>query len=104
MELRLRNKSWVLESELGVGLSDCRLKLTNFARHFLRKFLLFFLWGPSPHPALNIAFPLGNGVLRSEEGGGFRKEGDSGEGENRRKKGRAKCAQENLVSKLKSKV
>ena len=39
---------------------------------------------------MNIAFPLGNGgVLRSEEG-----EGDGGEGEKRRNKGRAKGAQE----------
>ena len=44
---------------------------------------------------LNIAFPLGNGgMLRSEEGEGFRKEGDGGEGENRKKKGRAKSAQD----------
>ena len=50
----------------------------------------------APQP-LNIAFPLGNGgVLRSEEGEGFRKEGDGGEGEKRRKKGRAKSAQ-NLI-------
>ena len=47
----------------------------------------------APQP-LNIAFSLGNGgVLRSEEGGGFRKEGDGGEGEKRRKKGRSKSAQ-----------
>ena len=74
-----------------------------FARHFLRKFLLFFcgvipfktLAAPQP---LNIAFPLGNGgVLRSEEGGGFRKEGDGGEGEKKRKKGRAKSAQNTVV-------
>ena len=47
----------------------------------------------APQP-LNIAFPLGNGgVLRSEEGEGFRKEGDGGAGEKKRKKGRAKSAQ-----------
>ena len=47
----------------------------------------------APQP-LNIAFPLGNGgVLRSEEGEGFRNEGDGGEGEKRRIKGRAKGAQ-----------
>ena len=47
----------------------------------------------APQP-LNIVFPLGNGgVLRSEEGGGFRKEGDGGEGEKRRKKRtRKKCS------------
>ena len=31
--------------------------------------------------------------MRSEEGEGFRKEGDGGEGEKRRKRGRAKSAQ-----------
>ena len=47
----------------------------------------------APQP-LNIGFPLGNRVfLRSEEGEGFRKEGDGGEGEKRRKRGRAKSAQ-----------
>ena len=63
------------------------------ARHFLRKFLLFFFCGVTPSKILaapqplNIAFPLGNGgVLRSEEGGGFRKEGDGGEGEKKGKK------------------
>ena len=70
--------------------------LTNFCAPFFKEIPSFFcgvtpsktLAAPQP---LNIAFPLGNGgVLRSEEGGGFRKEGDGGEGEKRRKKGRAK--------------
>ena len=71
--------------------------LSNFCAPFLRKFLFFFcgvtpsktLAAPQP---LNIAFPLGNGgVLRSEEGEGFRKEGDGGAGKKKkRKKGRAK--------------
>ena len=40
----------------------------------------------APQP-LNIAFPLGNGgVLRSEEGEGFRKEGGGGAGEKEGKK------------------
>ena len=50
---------------------------------------------PSPHPRpLNIAFPLGNGgVLRSEEGGGFRRKGTVGRGKKRRKKWtRKKCS------------
>ena len=47
----------------------------------------------APQP-LNIAFPLGNGgFLRSEEGGGFRKEGDGGEGEKKKeKRTRKKCS------------
>ena len=66
-------------------------KLTNFSRHFLRKFLLFLWVTPSKTLAaaqpLHIAFPLGNGgVLRSEEGEGFKKEGDGGEGEKEGKK------------------
>ena len=69
-------------------------KLTNFCAPFFKEILFFFWVTPSKTLAapqsLNIAFPLGNGgVLRSEEGGGFRKEGDGGEGEKRRKKGRA---------------
>ena len=35
--------------------------------------------------------------MRSEEGGGFSKEGDGGEEEKRRKKGRAKSAQKILA-------
>ena len=73
--------------------------LTNFCAPFFKEIPSFFCGlTPSktlatPQP-LNIAFPLGNGrVLRSEEGGGFRKEGDGKEGEKRRKKGRAKSAQ-----------
>ena len=74
-------------------------KLTNFCAPFFKEIPSFFcgvtpsktLAAPQP---LNIAFPLGNGgVLRLEDGGRFRKEGDSGEGEKRRKKGRAKSAQ-----------
>ena len=67
-------------------------KLTNFCAPFFKEIPSFFLWdAPSetlaaPKPP-NIAFPLGNGgVLRSEEGEGFRKEGDGGEGEKEGKK------------------
>ena len=69
-----------------------------FARHFLRKFLLF-LWGdPSktlaaPQP-LNSAFPLGNGgVLRSEEGGGIQEgRGRWGGEKKKEKRTRKKCS------------
>ena len=73
--------------------------LTNFFAPFFKEIPSFFcgvtpfktLAAPQP---LNIGFPLGNGgVLRSEKGEGFRKEGDSREGEKRRKRGRAKSAQ-----------
>ena len=73
--------------------------LTNFCAPFFKE-ILFFFCGVTPSKTLaapqplNIAFPLGNGgVLRSEEGEGFRKEGDGGAGEKKRKKGRAKSAQ-----------
>ena len=69
------------------------------ARHFLRKFLLFFLWGdPLRNPRRTPApeYCISSRKRRSFEvrgRGGFRKEGDGGEGEKRRKKGRAKSAQ-----------
>ena len=73
-------------------------KLTNFCAPFFKEFPSFFCgMAPSktlaaPQP-LNIAFPLGNGeVLRSEEGEGFRKEGDGGEGEKKEKRTRKKCS------------
>ena len=48
---------------------------------------------------LNIAFPLGNGgVLRSEEGEGFRKEGDGGEGEKKGKKDAQKVLSKGVPS------
>ena len=45
-----------------------------FACHFFRQLLFLVRWQP-PNP-LKLAFPLGNGVLRSQEREGFRKEGD----------------------------
>ena len=52
---------------------------------FVRSFLLFSLRGALEAPChtqpLKVAFPQGNrGALRSQEGEGFRKEGDGGEG------------------------
>ena len=71
----------------------------NITDQFLREIFFkevpsFFPGGDSPRnpsldPALKVVFPLGNrGVLRSQEGEGFRKERDSGEGAKERKKGR----------------
>ena len=59
---------------------------------FLKELPSFSLWGDCLETLrrtlrLQVAFTLGNRrVLRSQEGEGFRKEGDSGGGETRRKK------------------
>ena len=78
--------------------------LTNFYAPFFKEIPSFFC-GVTPSKTLaapqppNIAFPLGNGgVLRSDHGEGFRKEGDGGAEEKRRKKGRAKSAQNKVES------
>ena len=82
------------------------LLLTNFCAPFFKEIPSFFCRvTPSKTLAapqtLNIAFPLGNGgVLRSEEGGGFRKEGDGGEGEKKGKKDAQKVLRLFLVSTL----
>ena len=67
--------------------------LTNFCAPFFKEIPFFFcgvtpLQNPrcTPPSPLNIAFPLGNGgVLRSEEGEGFRK-GTVGRGKKEGKK------------------
>ena len=73
--------------------------LSNFRAPFFRKFLFFFaVWQPLETPRhtpapLKDAFPLGNRVLRHQQGEAFRKEGDGGEGGNKRTEGRARSGQ-----------
>ena len=96
-----------LATVLWVPLSDsncCDFKfqiasLTNFCAPFFKEIPFFFFCVVTPSKTLaapqplTIVFSLGNGgVLRSQEGEGFRKEGGGGDGKKRRKKGRAKSA------------
>ena len=70
-----------------------------FERH-LRKFLFFLRVATASKPLaqpLKVAFPLGNIVLRSQQGEGFKREGDGREGENKKKQGRAKSDQRNCA-------
>ena len=84
-----------------MAITQTCLCLTNFCAPFFKEIPFFFAvrWPPSktlaaPQPP---EYCISSRKPRSFEvrgrGGGFRKEGDGGEGEKRRKKGRAKSAQ-----------
>ena len=76
---------------------DCDFCGYPFSDQFLRAVFFkelpsFFLCGATPvqtprrRTALKVAFPLGKRALRSQEGEGFKKEGDGGEGKQKREK------------------